>query len=91
MVKNSSVPSYEIISRNHQSDQNCKVVASSDHSLVPSDSEKRSSADESRELDWNFYEHFDQVDNQLRIEVFHVTNLIDYFKIYCVFWFLMAG
>lgn len=25
-------------------------------------------------LNWNFFEHFDQVDNQLRIEVLHVPK-----------------
>lgn len=27
-------------------------------------------------LDWNFFEHFDQVDNQLRIEVLHVPKYL---------------
>ncbi|KAL5278427.1 SGCG family protein [Megaselia abdita] len=79
MVKNINVSSnYEIISRN--SDSSKKL---SDHSLVlvPSEEDTNnvnittsSGAESVRNnvcsggVSWNFFEHFDQVDNQLRIE-----------------------
>lgn len=90
MVKNFT--NFEIISTNSElskklSHHNLVTVPSEDTSNV--NTSRPSAVAESvtslvrnnvigEKLNWNFFEHFDQVDNQLRIEVLHVPKYCYY-------------
>lgn len=71
MVKNST--NYEIISRNSDPSKKLSVLVPSEDTKTPSAEHEPVTSlvrnNENEKLNWNFFEHFDQVDNQLRIEV----------------------